>query len=84
MPAQLTTALRRFTGAIREFTIAQRTVAIIGVAVLVLGIAALSIWVTRPSYSPLFSGLSGTDANSVVEQLKADGVDYQLSDGGAT
>jgi flagellar M-ring protein FliF len=84
MPAQLTTALRRFTGAIREFTIAQRTVAIIGVAVLVLGIAALSIWVTRPSYSPLFSGLSGTDANSVVEQLEADGVDYQLSDGGAT
>ena len=84
MPAQLTTALRRFTGAIREFTIAQRTVAIIGVAVLVLGIAALSIWITRPSYSPLFSGLSGTDANSVVEQLKADGVDYQLSDGGAT
>ncbi len=84
MPAQLTTALRRFTGAIREFTIAQRTVAIIGVAVLVLGIAALSIWVTRPSYSPLFSGLSGTDANSVVEQLKADGVDYQLTDGGAT
>lgn len=84
MPAQLSSILRRFGNTIREFTIAQRTVAIIGVAVLVLGIAALTMWVTRPSYSPLFSGLSGTDANSVVEQLRTDGVDYQLTDGGGT
>ena len=73
MPTQVTSALRRFTNTIREFTIAQRTVAIIGVAVLALGIAALGVWVTRPSYSPLFSGLSGVDANSVVQQLATDG-----------
>ncbi|KGJ79497.1 flagellar M-ring protein FliF [Cryobacterium roopkundense] len=84
MPAQVTSAFRRFSDAIRAFTIAQRTVAIIGVAVLVLGIAALSMWVTKPAYTPLFSGLSGVDANSIVEQLRADGVAYELSDGGAT
>ncbi|TFB66312.1 MULTISPECIES: flagellar basal-body MS-ring/collar protein FliF [Cryobacterium] len=84
MPRQVTSAFKRFGNAIREFTIAQRTVAIIGVAVLVLGIAALSMWVTKPAYTPLFSGLSGEDANSIVEQLRTDGVDYQLADGGAT
>ncbi|MDJ0338894.1 flagellar basal-body MS-ring/collar protein FliF [Cryobacterium sp. PH31-O1] len=84
MPRQVTSAFKRFGNAIREFTIAQRTVAIIGVAVLVLGIAALSMWVTKPAYTPLFSGLSGEDANSIVEQLRADGVEYELTDGGAT
>jgi len=84
MPAQLTSFFSRFTNGLREFTIAQRTVAIIGVAVLVLGIVGLSVWLSRPQYSPLFSGLSGTDASSVVDQLRTDGVDYQLTDGGGT
>jgi flagellar M-ring protein FliF len=84
MPAQVTTILRRLAGSIREFTIAQRTVAIIGVAVLVLGIAALSVWLSKPSYTPLFSGLAAVDANSIVDQLRTDGVQYQLTDGGGT
>ncbi len=84
MPRQVTSAFNRLGNAIREFTIAQRTVAIIGVAVLVLGVAALTMWAAKPAYTPLFSGLSGDDANSIVEQLRADGVEYQLTDGGAT
>lgn len=84
MPAPITTMLRRLTHIIREFTIAQRTMAIIGVAVLALGIVALSFWVTRPQYSPLFSGLSGTDANTIVEQLRTDGVQYEITNGGGT
>lgn len=84
MPRQISGAFERFSNAIREFTIAQRTVAIIGVAVLVLGTAALGMWMTKPAYTPLFSGVSGEDANSIVEQLRSDGVDYQLADGGAT
>ena len=73
MPRQVTSAFRNFANTIREFTIAQRTVAIIGLAVLVLGVIALGMWVTKPSYTPLFSGLSGEDANTLVEQLRADG-----------
>lgn len=84
MPRQITSAFRNLGNAIREFTIAQRTVAIIGIAVLVLGAVALGMWVTKPSYTPLFSGLSGADANTLVEQLRADGVPYELSNGGAT
>jgi flagellar M-ring protein FliF len=84
MPPQIGFALRRLGSAIREFTIAQRTVAIIGVAVLAVGTVALVMWVTKPAYTPLFSGVSGTDANSIVEQLRTDGVQYQLTDGGGT
>ncbi len=84
MPAPISSMLRRLTHTIREFTIAQRTMAIIGFAVLALGIAALSFWATRPQLSPLFSGLSGTDANTLVEQLRTDGVQYEITGGGGT
>ena len=39
---------------------------------------------TRSTYSPLFSGLSGSDASAIVDQLDAAGVSYQLTDGGQT
>jgi flagellar M-ring protein FliF len=84
MPTQVSSALRRFANALREFTIAQRTVAIIGVAVLALGIVALAMWAAKPSYTPLYSGLSGTDASAIVDQLNTDGVPYELTNGGAT
>ena len=84
MPAPISSAFRRLTLTIREFTIAQRTMAIIGVAVLTLGIVALSFWITRPQLSPLFSGLSGADANTIVEQLRTDGVQYEITGGGGT
>lgn len=84
MPTQVTSALQRLGASIRGFSLAQRTIALIGVAVLVLGIVALSSWLAKPSMTPLFSGLEAADANSIVEQLRTDGVAYELSDGGAT
>jgi flagellar M-ring protein FliF len=84
MPEAMTSAFRRLTHSIREFTVAQRTIAIIGVAVLVIAIIALSAWLSKPTMSPLYSGLSGADANALVTQLQTDGVQYQLTDGGAT
>jgi len=84
MADTMTGAGRRALGAIREFTIAQRTIALIGVGVLILGGIALSAFLGKPTMSPLFSGLSGSDASAVVQQLDKDGVDYTLTDGGAT
>lgn len=84
MPKEVSAAFSRLTHALREFTVGQRTIAIIGVAVLVVGAIALGAWFTRSTYSPLFSGLSGSDASAIVDQLDADGVSYQLSDGGQT
>ena len=84
MPKPVTSALRRLGGIIAGFTIAQRTIAIIGLAAVVLGAVALFSWLSRPAYTPLFSGLSAADANAVVEQLRSSSVPYELADGGAT
>ena len=74
MPAQLTGALGKLTAAVKQFSLAQRTLALIGLAVLVLGAVALSSWAAKPTLSPLFTGLSATDASAVVDQLDAEGV----------
>ncbi len=84
MPPALTSALRRFTHTLREFTVGQRTIAIIGLAVLVVGGIALTAWMSAPSYSPLFTSLSASDAGSITTLLHTDGVPYQLADGGDT
>ncbi|MBO1751258.1 flagellar M-ring protein FliF [Actinotalea sp. BY-33] len=84
MPAQISGLLGRLSERVREFTLAQRTLAIIGVAVLVLGLVALSTWATKPTMSPLFSGLASADASAIVDHLEAEGVPYELTDGGST
>ncbi|MEV7646583.1 flagellar basal-body MS-ring/collar protein FliF [Arthrobacter sp. NPDC089319] len=84
MPATVSSWISRLGKTIREFTVAQRTIAIIGIAVVVLGIAALTAWASKPSYTPLFSGLAAADANTIVEQLRTDGVPYELTNGGGT
>jgi flagellar M-ring protein FliF len=84
MPSSITAALGRLTHALREFTVAQRTIAIIGVAVIVVGGIALGAWFNHSQYSPLFSGLNGKDASAIVDQLDADSIPYQLTDGGST
>ena len=41
-------------------------------------------WAATPNYAPLYSNLSSEDASAVVEQLDADGVPYELGNGGST
>ncbi|MEJ1921887.1 flagellar basal-body MS-ring/collar protein FliF [Microbacterium sp. KHB019] len=84
MPQAVQNVFQRIGRVIAGFTVAQRTIAIIGVAVLALGIIALSSWLSRPTFTPLFSGLSPSDANAVVEQLRSASVPYELSAGGTT
>lgn len=84
MPARVQSMLGRLVATIREFTVAQRTLAIIGTVGVVVGAIALGAWLLKPTYSPLFSGLSGADASAIVAQLKTDGVSYQLADGGSS
>lgn len=84
MPAQVQDMVGRLSAQVRQLSLAQRTFALIGIAALVLGAVALSSWLARPTLTPLFSGLSGTDASAVVDELAAAGVTYELADGGAT
>ncbi|MCG2798516.1 MAG: flagellar M-ring protein FliF [Cellulomonas sp.] len=84
MPAALQSTVDKLSGAVKQFSLVQRVFALIAVAaVLIIGFAVYS-WATKPTLTPLFSGLSGTDASAVVDQLTADGVTYELADGGAT
>ena len=41
-------------------------------------------WAPTPTYAPLFSNLAAEDASAIVEQLDAEGMPYELSDGGGT
>jgi len=84
MPAQLKAVLDRLNATLQKFSTAQRTLGLIGIAVVALGAVALSSWLGRPTMSPLFADLSGTDASAIVDELDADGVKYQLADGGST
>lgn len=74
----------RAKGVAGGFSAAQRTVTIIGIAVLVLGAVALGSWLTRPTLTPLFSGLSAADASTIVEQLRSSNVQFELTNGGST
>ena len=84
MPAALSGGWARFKTTLAGFSLAQRTIALIGVAVLILGIVALTTWASKPAYTPLFSGLSASDASTIVEQLRTNNVPYELTNGGAT
>jgi flagellar M-ring protein FliF len=69
---------------LQGFTPGQRGVILVAGLGLVLGAVLLTRWVAQPTWTPLFSNLSGSDANAIVEQLRAGNVQYQLTDGGAT
>jgi flagellar M-ring protein FliF len=75
---------KNFVSGFRTFSTGQKAVVIAVVAALVGGAFFFSRWASTPSYAPMFSNLSGTDANAIVEKLTADGVQYQLADNGST
>src|SRR5688572_11211945 len=59
-------------------------IATISGAVATLGlIAAIFYYGTQPEYGVLFSDLTPTDAQSIVEKLKASNTPYSLSNGGS-
>jgi flagellar M-ring protein FliF len=76
--------MRRILATFGSFTAGQKAVTLLGVIALVIGGYFFATWASQPTYSPLFSNLSGTDASAIVDQLAAEGTPYQLSDGGAT
>lgn len=60
----------------------QRIVLVVLVVLGVAAIVAFTLWANTPVYQVAFTNLSEEDAGQIVEQLKADGVVYQLQDGG--
>ncbi len=73
-------ALRTLNG----FTTGQKTMTALAIVALVIGGSLFYTWAATPTYAPLFSNLSGSDASAIVDKLTADGTPYQLTDGGST
>ena len=66
------------------FTTGQKAMTAIAVVVAVVGIGLFATWITRPTYAPLFTGLSSTDASAITTKLTETKEPYQLADGGGT
>ena len=84
MNPRLATVLDRARGMLAGFTPGQRAVVAVAALALVLGAVGMSRWAAQPTWSVLFGNLSGTDASAVVDQLRTEGVPYQLANGGTT
>jgi len=84
MRENLTQLLGRYRRAFSEFSNGQKAVAIVGSGALLLAAFLVFRWVSAPSYAPLYTNLSSSDASAVIDELNKEGVKYQLADNGAT
>jgi flagellar M-ring protein FliF len=84
MKDNMTRALGNLQTSFKGFTSGQKVVAIVGTGALLLAGFMVFKWAAAPSYSPLFSDLAPADASAIVEELDAQGVPYELSNGGNT
>jgi flagellar M-ring protein FliF len=80
----VTRALARYQRTFTAFTTGQKVVAVVGTVALLLAGFMIFRWASTPSYAPLYSNLSASDASAVVDKLNSEGVPYQLANGGAT
>lgn len=78
MPPFLAGPMDRVRTTLATMTFQQKAVAGVLVLGLALGAFVFVRWVTTPTYQPLFSNLSQTDAAAITEELSSEGVDYQL------
>src|SRR5215212_9567079 len=84
MPAALAGPLARIRSVLSTISLGQKVVIGLLAAGLLLGGFFFYSWITAPTYSPLFSNLASTDASAIVDELNAEGVTYELADGGTT
>ena len=84
MKQNLNRTLTRLRTTFMSFTLGQRVVAVVGSLALLLAAFMVFKWVSTPNYAPLYSSLDSKDASAVVDELNAEGVPYQLTDGGGT
>jgi flagellar M-ring protein FliF len=84
MRTRLSSSAGQLRSVVSEFTAGQKLVAAVAVIGVLLGSVFFVSWATTPTLAPLYSNLGGEDASAIVERLGADGVPYELADGGAT
>jgi flagellar M-ring protein FliF len=66
------------------FTSGQKAITGVAVLAVVVGSVLFLSWASKPTYSPLFTNLSSTDAAAITAKLNESKEPYQLADGGTT
>jgi flagellar M-ring protein FliF len=84
MKSALAGTVERARATLSTISLGQKVVIGLLVAGLLLGGFYFYSWITTPTQAPLFSNLASTDASAIVEELNAEGVAYELADGGTT
>jgi len=84
MKQNLSRTLTKLRETFLSFTMGQRLVAIVGTGALILAAFMVFRWVSTPNYAPLYSSLASEDASAVIDELTAQGVPFELTDGGST
>jgi len=80
----LTAMTDRMRSLFAGFTTGQKAMTAIALIVALVGAGLFASWVAKPTYAPLFTGLSGTDASAITAKLTEAKEPYQLADGGGT
>ncbi|ADL07856.1 flagellar basal-body MS-ring/collar protein FliF [Thermosediminibacter oceani] len=62
----------------------QKISLILGALLVILTAGLLGYFISRPSYSPLFTNLSMQDAGEIVKRLEDMKIPYKIADGGKT
>jgi flagellar M-ring protein FliF len=84
MKSALAGTVERARATLSTISLGQKVVIGLLAAGLLLGGFFFYSWITTPTQAPLFSNLASTDASAIVEELNAEGVAYELTDGGTT
>ncbi|MCA0144490.1 flagellar basal-body MS-ring/collar protein FliF [Blastococcus sp. LR1] len=84
MSSALAGTLERARSTFATVSLGQKVVIGLLLVGLTLGGFFFYSWITAPTQAPLFSNLAAGDASAIVEELNAQGVAYELADGGGT
>src|SRR5215213_843864 len=84
MKSALAGTLERARSTFSTISLGQKVVIGLLLVGLLLGGFFFFRWITAPTQAPLFSNLASADASAIVDELNAEGVAYELTDGGQT
>jgi flagellar M-ring protein FliF len=82
MQQKILATLQRFWRGFLSFTPGQKAVTVAAALAVLVGGYAFSNWASKPSYAPLFTNLSPTDASGIIDKLNTSKTPYQLAANG--